>query len=630
MSTLVVDALTPVDKSVTLLVKDIPQLTSAAVVADGLTDNTLVLQAALDAGGVVHLPVGVIKTGPLTIPAGGGLVASVTGGTTLKALDSSQIRLVTITGAGSQFRGINLVGMGTSIVGDFRNGLLTVQDASDFDISDISITTAPNLGAMFHNCVMGIRRGRVRNLVVKDTGWKGVVVFSPCSSIDFAGVEQSNSIGNHGFSFEPYTWSSIGNVTYVDLCDAYIHDNPAGFGLFTFGLIGGGNSFVDFYYTFGEQALRHCRFERLRLDGNYTGGILGGSYCQYSDISADDNWGSAGVVIQAHRSSFLNIAARGNKVYGIDMGGASYCSVHNITCTGNNPAGDFCIALNVGGCIGCTVNGGVIADNGLNNANCTALVLTGKEGDGTYAYAQTGGFNRISNLYLRGTLNQYAIRAWRADAGSVIENCTVEGFNTQTCIENRTVNNHVPVHIRNITIPAVDYAEAGVVIPSATQLVIPDHAEFVYVTGSTSITGIATQGQTSFANAVNDVIPVSFGSGYLPTDTVTFTGNGTGATGTVDIARASGGAVVSINVTNKGSGYTTASVSINSSTGSGFVGEVILGANNCKERVITLFFESALSIQVTGMNSAFNAAAGSTLTLRRMANGSWAEVSRAA
>lgn len=600
-------------------------------VGNGVTDDTTALQAAINSGLEVRAKSKTYLTGPLTMGTGSKFVGVGPKKTILKAINGSQIRIITIGGSGAQLSGVSLVGAGTSIIGDFRNGLLSVITATDFIISDIEINTAPNLGAMFYNCSLGVKKGQVSNLTVSNTGWKGIVVFSPCSAIDFNHIEQFGSVGNHGFSFDPYVWAipiPTGSVSNINIDGLYVHDNPNGFGFFTFGLFAGGNSYDDFYYTFGEQMVSNCSFTNLRFDNNVSGAILGGSRCRYSNIDASDNGGS-GMVINGYRCTFENITSRRNQVYGIDMGGASYCSVTNINLTENNPDGTFCIALNVGGCVGCTINGGIVADNGQNNVNCTALVVTGAEGDGVYAYSQRGGANRISNLYLRGSSNQYAIRAWRADAASIIENCTVEGFNTQTCIQNRTVNNHVPVVIRDILIPAVGFSEAGVVLPSATQLIIPDHAEFVYVTGTTAITSIATQTQADFSFKVNDVIPSNVGSGYVLTDTVTFTGDGSGAAGHVDVARASGGAITSIIIDNPGSGYSTCSVSINSSTGSGFVGEVILGANNCKERVVTLFFESAVNIQVTGMRTLFNALAGSTLTLKRMSNGSWAEISRA-
>ena len=125
------------------------------------------------------------------------------------------------------------------------------------------------------------------------------------------------------------------------------------------------------------------------------------------------------------------------------------------------------------------------------------------------------------------------------------------------------------------------------------------------------------------------MLVTAFGQGYKLSDTVTFSGDGSGATGTLDIGRGSGGAIVSVNITNPGSGYTNCTVNVSSSTGSGFSGTVDLGAVNCKERVLTLFFEAALNISVTGMNNSFAANAGSTLTLKRMQNGSWAEIARA-
>ncbi|MCS3423451.1 hypothetical protein M2403_002052 [Rahnella sp. BIGb0603] len=633
MSTLVVDTLRTNDGSTSVDVNKIPQFINAeyfGVKFDGVTDNTASLQLALNEGRKILLPEGVGITGPLTFMPGSGFIGRGIGKTTLKAATENQVRIITITGSGCSVDGISLVGKGNTIYGDWRNGLLSVVNATDFEIRNIQINTAPNLGAMFYNCSKGVKRGVVENLTVINTGWKGIVVFSPCSSIDFFNIEQSASAGNHGFSFDPYIWSTpiaTGSVSDIHINGLFAHDNTNGFGLFTFGLFAGGTSYDDFYYTFTEQMVSNSTFQNIRLDKNVSGAILGGSRCNYHNIEASGNGGS-GMVINGYKCNYNLINSFGNAVYGIDMGGATYCNVTNINLSGNNPVGDFCIALNVGGCVGCVVDGGVIAGNGINNSNCTAIVLTGKEGDGTYAYTQNGGFNRITNLFLQGSSNQYAIRAWRGDACSVIENITMSGFTTTTAVQDRTINTNTPVTIRNITVPAVNYSN-GVVLASASTLLVPDHAEFAYITGSTSITSIKTQTQNDFTGKVNDVLVTNVGSGYSLSDTVSFSGDGSGATGTLDIGRGTGGAIVSVIVNNPGSGYTSSSVSVTSSTGSGFSGNVIIGSVNCKERVLTIFFESALTINVAGMNSSFVAQAGSTLTLKRMQNGSWAEISRA-
>jgi len=52
---------------------------------------------------------------------------------------------------------------------------------------------------------------------------------------------------------------------------------------------------------------------------------------------------------------------------------------------------------------------------------------------------------------------------------------------------------------------------------------------------------------------------------------------------------------------------------------------------NYTGRKITLQFEGALTVNVSGMNASYTAAGGSTLTLegRKNGNGQWVEISRA-
>lgn len=78
-------------------------------------------------------------------------------------------------------------------------------------------------------------------------------------------------------------------------------------------------------------------------------------------------------------------------------------------------------------------------------------------------------------------------------------------------------------------------------------------------------------------NVVNSVTLSSGGTGYhQSTTTATITGDGTGATATVTVT---GGVITAVTITNKGSGYTTASIAFNDTNatpGTGAVGACVL------------------------------------------------------
>lgn len=76
-------------------------------------------------------------------------------------------------------------------------------------------------------------------------------------------------------------------------------------------------------------------------------------------------------------------------------------------------------------------------------------------------------------------------------------------------------------------------------------------------------------------NGVNSVTIQSSGTNYSQGDTATINDQtGTGATVTLTIAS---GAISAVTVVNQGSGYTNPTITINTSTGSGFVGQVFAG-----------------------------------------------------
>lgn len=81
------------------------------------------------------------------------------------------------------------------------------------------------------------------------------------------------------------------------------------------------------------------------------------------------------------------------------------------------------------------------------------------------------------------------------------------------------------------------------------------------VTSNATSTGYLTN-----SDGITHVMIKNGGSGYTSSDTITFSGDGASAAGTLQVTQ---GVITGVTMTNVGSGYTTASASITTSTGSG-------------------------------------------------------------
>jgi hypothetical protein len=121
------------------------------------------------------------------------------------------------------------------------------------------------------------------------------------------------------------------------------------------------------------------------------------------------------------------------------------------------------------------------------------------------------------------------------------------------------------------------------------------------------------------------------GTGYTSAPTVTFTGGGgSGASGTAAVA--ADGKVYGVYIDNFGSGYTSApTITFSGGGGSGATALAFINCDNSFDRVITLAFENAATINSgTGniyLASTFVGSTIKTLVLRS-SFGNWMEVAR--
>jgi parallel beta-helix repeat protein len=334
-------------------------------------------------------------------------------------------------------------------------------------------------------------------------------------------------------------------------------------------------------------------------------------------------------LVNAEFSSITGNIVYDNAAYGVDMGGCNNVTmtgnaIHNNGLTASLPATD----LNCGGSKNCVVahntiycKGGVNSKaiyasgfesngSGLNfDQVCENLIISGNQvtlgapgGIGVYV---NHGTDRVSV-----TGNQVS------GAANINESFVLEmgtGFNRYRNDDNIDLSN--PANIA-----------------SASTLIIPDTGDAFRVTGSVGITNIRTYSDNAYQGRVRHVYISNGGTGYSPTSppTVSFTGGGgSGAAGTALVSNS--GAVIGVQMTTFGSGYTSApSVSFSGGGGSGAAGTALTGCDNFTRRVITLLFDSGLTVTDGGnlkLNGNLVAGTDTTLTLRGQF-GNWYEIGR--
>lgn len=134
-----------------------------------------------------------------------------------------------------------------------------------------------------------------------------------------------------------------------------------------------------------------------------------------------------------------------------------------------------------------------------------------------------------------------------------------------------------------------------VTLTAADLVTIPDHGDFFYVVGTTSISTILTQSQADYNGKVRRVDQTNKGSGYTSAPAVTISGGGgAGATAEARIARRK---VEAIYISNWGSGYTSSpTVSITGGGGLGATAIASIDCNNQDAREITLAFGGVLTL----------------------------------
>lgn len=625
----------------TVSVTDFMDLSSRVA---GTTDDSAAFVAAMAASRHVRVPAGEYLAS-FAMPSDVHLQGDGISKTVIRSANTATTKQVTLTSvAGVIISDLSLDGQATAQISTYE-GLLHALTCTDIHIRNVETINSGNAGIVAVNCdniTAGVK-STLTGCRVKNNYWEGIIMLGSNSGWDITGNLVRSNV-HHGVVFKPYTYPfTAGECRSINFSNNIV-DSNTGHGVFNAGqwsptMTGDGDITVSYmrYTSLNNQFMRNSLLNNNIVRNNTaTGMILGGAYntvnnnvCHGNGLAASSG-GFAGIVLCGYGMTCNGNDTQNNRTYGIDAGGAQSSVIKGNSITYNSVDESFCIGLNVGASANCIAEGNTVAYNGTNVATCYQVVVSGIDGDGVAAFPVIGTVSTVIGNTIIGQALNIGIRVHNSAAFIRVLNNMFSGFTQNNFIQVRCSQNGIgPTLVQGNQLDSI--MSNGPTVASAATLVIPDGSDFIYVTGTTSITSIQSYSQNSVGSGVTGLVMTNQGTGYDPNSkpTITLPG-GSGAVVNAEVGR--DGKVIGMTVSTNGSGYTSgATVTISApASGTTATGYLIAGALNNAGRTITLFFESACTVNVSGMNSAFSASSGSTLVLRGAGNGTWMKISQAA
>lgn len=608
-----------------------PELFGA--VGNGVADDTAALQQAINTLLPVHLRNKTYNFSALDIPSGASMVGTGQNSCILSATQKFASHIKLNATAGSVVRDFTLDCKGTSLGNGLIGSIHISGGSSDNLIENIRVINSSMTGVVLKgnrtSANVASKENVIRGCTIDGPYWKGIIV-EQSWHFKIEDNKVNNARGNHGISLDPtFPEPEEGAVSYGSVVGNRVTACSQGHSIYVNGLFRHGTSWSDFTYSFiADQVVKHVDVSNNECIGSLGTGIMaGGAWCTYTSnkCTGSTSDGTSGIVVFGYGNTVTGNVCTFNGTYGIDIGGATLCTVSdNVIC--NNALGkSFCIGLNVGASSQCTVTGNTIGYNGSNDANTFQIVMAGIDGDGARAYEQLGGGNIVTDNIIQCFENNIGIKIHRQQTRSVVKDNYITGCRSENAIINLVDKSTGTSLVVNNQMDR-DMFNDGFAVASSSIITVNDHGEFFRVTGTNNINNIYTVGQVMSGGKVLDVIMTNKGSGYKNA-TVSFSGgNGSGASGYVDLSRS--GVIPGVVMTNQGDGYSVAPTVTFSGDGTGATGVAIIGCVNNQGRIIRLSFSGVLTIQVPGMFAPFTTQAGSIITLLGRLDGSWQEISR--
>ena len=342
---------------------------TASGIGDGNDDDTIAIQAALDAGGLVYIPKGVYLCGPLIAPAGIKIAGAGFGLSVIKLKPGSTGSLLTFADAsGAVISGIGFdADHANSPLGN--NCVEILGTGADFIFDEVSFKNAKAAG--FHQKGT-YTNGTVKNCVATGNQLDGVILTGSGMAI-------------HGNTCKSNARFGI-LVTGADAlitgnrCNGNGKVNPGGTGIQSngagIGVVGGARAVATGNTCSSNGDVANTLFSHGIQFNNVEGGTMSGNMCSYNSGSGLDFFMSPFGTCAGNQ-------AIGNAVRGFEIDTASGFT----TVTGNVARLNVEIGISIFNVIGAVVSSNVV------NANGTG---------GTFANAMTGAANKPWGIALHG------------------------------------------------------------------------------------------------------------------------------------------------------------------------------------------------------------------------------------
>jgi hypothetical protein len=357
------------------------------------------------------------------------------------------------------------------------------------------------------------------------------------------------------------------------------------------------------------------------------GATITGNFVEANGTTSSDG----GILVNAWGTTVTGNSVLDNSAYGIDGGGSVQCLFNsNVISYQGNTSGLSATGINIGGTVDCQAVGNILENNG--GANSASIYASGWEFGGNTYFDQLGARLLIANNQIKlstpGALGIYFNHGF--------DNVTLTGNQVNGGAANNSYilrggSNEFKISPNN----NIDWDNGGLLIPvaSASTLIIPDVGNDFIVTGTTGITKILTNSANIFDGRVRFVQMINNGTGYSPSSppSVTFSAPPSGITATGTALVSNSGRVIGVQITDPGSGYTSApTVTFGSGAATG---TARIGCDNFTSRTIILRFTGGVLTVTQGnnlqINGNFTSAAGGVSILELTgAFNTWYEISR--
>lgn len=630
---------------------------NSRVRASVLIDDTSRLQDELDAGyDKIILPAGTIWIDDFEGPDGVWLQGQGAGRTIIKRRPgSTSTTLAHFSGKrGFKITDLTLDGNRDNCALPSSN-LVIETGCYDFEIANVETIEAKAVSSSYGGGITVLNTAdafydtfsTVRDCFARDNdtfGMSALIV----QNFSFFRCRATGHAANSGINVDNFALPVPGFPTQINVSVSECTTWRNAGGISMFGLRSGVSALGDIASqdNYVTRSVRVCGNTIFENTGHGLQIQADGVVCSGNEIYRNgSSMSNGGVLFNSRRSVLTGNNIYENYYYGVDAGGARDTIIANnqITRCGMYDAGsgaaNQCIALNLGATIGVQVHDNHFAENGGDGTGggCYSIFASNYDGASDTNWLRWSGRDlsiRDNNFTLTDPNHQaISIRNGFQQGVSIFGNTAYCDGITSTLVYDLAASGFGFSHGDN-RIRKADYS-FGDTLASATSLTANDNVEVINITGTTAITSLLSHAQSYYADKVRFVPMTNGGSGYTSVPTVSFTGGG--GSGAVGIAcLGADGVIYGVYVTVPGSGYTSApTVGFSGGGGSGATATAAIGCNNWDDKIITLRFENAASVNsggnilLAGGNFTASGSGISTLTLRG-AFGNLYEVSRAA